>query len=497
MKLARVWALLLCLTVCLTAVALAEEEETVTYAVRVFDEDLMPVEGMRFTVADGWDTYTMYTDAEGYASVEVPVSYSYMLRAYPPVGYAVSGQDAWELRPAGENHVLMLEMPELIIPRTIDDLPEPPDDLEPVNGTIEWTDEEHGALVMSIHNWSDGTLDTFSERIGQVEYTFGFYSEENGGEVYWYSVSQASEDAYAKYDGYGHLYYAYAGNLRWSDYFGWVDPAEGPVTLPRDVADVANMKLPVDAKPWPVPANPDPNFPAVPPRELPRIVSAELVEGMDGEMAVITLDKGLYQQYGAFAPSGGRSLSLTLTMEDGSRLSSDELTLVSFPDGDVWECLVPEGTVDVSASLTYDGIFNDRYRSGGDGVWYVTFDEGDLTADWTYAEDGTLSLAIYRGDWEDLFYVFDYEEGTNRLLAVRCPYSLNCYAIFDGEGRIMSATCYDAWKSAVWTPETGWANANGEPIDWQCTTLGDPAALTCPIDLNAPQMEPDWFANAL
>lgn len=215
---------LLGLTVCLSAMALAEDE-TATYAVRVYDENLEPVEGVRFTIADAWDAYTIYTDAEGYASIEVPVSWPYMLRAYPPLGCAVNGEDEWELRPAGENHVLMLETPELIIPLTVDDVPESP--VVPVWGsyTDEWRDEEHGGLAMTLVYWSNGTLSGIRERIGQVAYTFEFSGEEGSEVLSGYTIRQASSDEIveARFDVYGNICYAQAGDLQWSDHYGWFD----------------------------------------------------------------------------------------------------------------------------------------------------------------------------------------------------------------------------------------------------------------------------------
>lgn len=505
----RVLLALLCLALCLIAPALAEEE-TATYAVLVVDEAFLPVAGVRLTVSDPWDDYPFYTDAEGHATIELPAYDGYTLRAYPPLGYAIYGPEEWPLRPSGESRVLLLEQPELIVPRDACDVPWPEEGPEGEGG-VTWQDDAHGALVMSLYAnvWVDGRLTRFTERIGQVVYSFDFTGEAGEEVLTGCTISQAASygAVFAAYDAYGHLLAGQAGDLSWSDHVGWYDRADGPVDLPEDIIDVVSLGPLTDAQPWPVPRMPVPNAPAIPPRDLPRIVSTEL---RDGQLK-ITLDIGLDNLYGAFDPEDG-ILSARFLMEDGSWVPADQDSFApsgpSQEERDVWFCDAPEGALDVAITLRYRGIFygdfsNFYYESEGDGTWLITFDEGDMRGAWTYAEDGTITEATYTINnlpLDDfILYDFLYEPGTNRLLTVRRTVTPSCSVTFDGEGRVIFACCDDGWLGTrFWMPEQGWVDVDGNPVpDHHCPTLGDPAAQTCPIDLDAPQVEIGWYYDSL
>lgn len=251
----------------------------------------------------------------------------------------------------------------------------------------------------------------------------------------------------------------------------------------------------VITKSWPVPTNPDLNALAVPLQEMPRILSADI---HDGQLE-IKLDMRLYLAYGVYVPDSGNALSARFKMEDDTwaYAAGDEIVAAT-ADQDVWVCEAPEGAVSATVVMNYNGFFEYRYQSAGDGIWHVTLDEDEMRGEWTYAEDGTIAETTYYYDEGYTIYDFTYEEGTNQLMTVWCALNPNCSATFDCERHIVSACCNDRMLRYIdWTPENGWTDSDGEAIDHQCAVIGDPKELACPVDLNTPQHEPGWFANIL
>lgn len=474
------------------------EEETVSYQVLALDGALNPVEGMRLTVTDWWEdeVCVLYTDAEGRAAAELPAEEAYTLQAWPPVGTGVRGGETVPLDPEGQSLVMIIDAAELIVPLTGADVPEPPEDClwleESDDGCdLTWQDEAHGPLVMTVRRWSDGRLLNFTERLGQVAYTFDFNDDSGEELMTGYTVEQLTgeDPASARYDRWGNVLHAEAGDYAWSAFAGWCltyGEDEGPAAMPEGVIDVVALG-PLTAQP--APAKPDANALPVRPGDLPRVESVALEQGQ----ITVTLDKGLYDMYGCFAPvATGCALSLRVTLEDGSTAvisDGDEITAAS-EARDAWVCAAPEGAVSAAAFLTYESLDTWTYESAGDGRWQVSFWEGGFHAYWDFAEDGQMEAATYYGEEMSTCYALRYAPGTGALESVDCYVGPYDETHFDGEGRLVEMQSSDALGSFSWTAEEGWA-CDADP---EALNLPDLSGMPCPIDLNAPAREAGWYS---
>ena len=243
---------------------------------------------------------------------------------------------------------------------------------------------------------------------------------------------------------------------------------------------------------WPVPEKPDLATLPIPPEDLPRILSATLEENQ----AVVRLDKGLYVNYGCFAPADtGSALVIRADLEDGGWVFAEgqEISAASASE-DVWAWDAPEGTVGVEAWLEYESLSIWRYEGNGDGLWLVSFEESGLDALWA-VEEGAFVHAAYHDSEGHMLYDFDYVPGTNEIEFVECPIGADGRALFDGDGAVLWMGRDTAQGSWEWTPDEGWLAPDGEAADpddleW----LGDPSCLTCPVDLNAPPKASGWYS---